>query len=189
MSDPLGAVHPQDFDGIATVSALGPQGMVTLRGAFSDAAFVAGVTSVTEVDLPEKRQIIEADGRAAAWMSPDEVMILCSFADAADLAAQLSVALEGQFALAVNVSDARAVFEVSGANARDVLAKLTPADVSADALMPGEMRRTRLAQVPSALWMTDQNTFRVFCFRSVGQYMFDLLKTAAQQGSDVKSLA
>lgn len=46
-------------------------------------------------------------------------------------------------------------------------------------------RRTRLAQVPAALRMVDDETFEVICFRSVAQYVFDLLKVAGQPGSEV----
>ena len=85
--------------------------------------------------------------------------------------------------LAVNVSDARAVFRISGAHSRDVLAKLAPVDLSPDSFTPGMIRRTRLAQVPAAFWIEDGDSFRLVCFRSVAQYVFDLLKTAAEAGS------
>ena len=98
---------------------------------------------------------------------------------------KLTKSLGKAHALAKNVSDARAVFEVSGAHARDVLAKLTPADVSPDAFGVGDIRRSRLAQVAGAFWVVDDHTFRIVCFRSVAQYVFDLLCVAAQPGSEV----
>ena len=91
----------------------------------------------------------------------------------------------GTHFLAVDVSDARAVFTVSGPQAREVMAKLTPVDMSADALPLGAFRRSKLAQVAAAFWMTDNETCQIICFRSTGQYMFDLLKIAAQPGSEV----
>ena len=65
------------------------------------------------------------------------------------------------------------------------MAKLAPVDVSPNAFLAGTFRRTRMAQVPAAFWMQDEGTFEVICFRSNAQYMFDLLKVAAQPGSGV----
>jgi sarcosine oxidase subunit gamma len=42
-----------------------------------------------------------------------------------------------------------------------------------------------MAQVAAAFWMVDAQTIQVVCFRSNAQYMFDLLKVAAQPGSEV----
>ncbi|MEO9629184.1 MAG: sarcosine oxidase subunit gamma, partial [Sulfitobacter sp.] len=46
-------------------------------------------------------------------------------------------------------------------------------------------RRTRMGQVPAAFWLREDGVFEVICFRSVAQYMFDLLSVAAQPGSEV----
>jgi len=86
----------------------------------------------------------------------------------------------------VDVSDARAVFDLSGPRARDVLAKLCPVDLSQDTFTVGMFRRTRMAQVPAAFWLRGPETFRIVCFRSQAQYVFDLLKVAAQPGSAVE---
>jgi sarcosine oxidase subunit gamma len=99
--------------------------------------------------------------------------------------AALNAALAGEHALVVNVSDARAVFRVTGPRCREVMAKLTPANVATDAFAPGQWRRTRLAQVAAAFHMPDAESFEIVCFRSVAQYMFDLLSNAARTGGEV----
>jgi sarcosine oxidase subunit gamma len=81
--------------------------------------------------------------------------------------------------MAVDVSDARCLFRLSGGPVREVLAKLTPADLHPDAFGPGEVRRTRLAQAAAAFWMPDAGTVELMAFRSVGTYVFDLLSNAA----------
>jgi len=58
-------------------------------------------------------------------------------------------------------------------------------DLSHDSFKPGMFRRTRMAQAAVAFWMVDQETFQVVCFRSNAKYVFDLLKVAAQNGSEV----
>jgi sarcosine oxidase subunit gamma len=120
-------------------------------------------------------------------MSPDELLLLLPYAQVAQTLTTLNEALAGMPFLAVNVSDARALFSVIGApnTVRETLAKLTPADLSPDALKPGELRRTRLAQIPAALWLMPDGSARVICFRSVAQYAFDLLKTAGAKGTEV----
>ncbi|MFW5881638.1 MAG: sarcosine oxidase subunit gamma, partial [Roseicyclus sp.] len=94
-------------------------------------------------------------------------------------------ALSESHHLALNVSDARATFAVEGpAGAlRDTLAKITPADMGALGL--AEMRRTRLQQVPAAIWFASETEARVICFRSVARYVFDLLALSAREGGEV----
>ncbi len=85
--------------------------------------------------------------------------------------------------MAVNVSDARAVFLIEGQGAREVLAKGAPVDMSSGVFGKREIRRTRIGQLAAAFWTLDGETFEVVCFRSVGAFMFDWLSNAAQEGS------
>ena len=84
--------------------------------------------------------------------------------------------------LAVVVSDARAVFRIEGQKADQVIAKLCPVDL--ETLAPGELRRTRAAQVAAAFWR-DETGFTLVCFRSVASYVMGLLTHSAQTGSEL----
>lgn len=170
---------------LAEITALPPQGMVTIRGALAEAAFADAVQSTTGIAVPDMRRITTDADRALAWMSPDELLLMCPHEQAASLAKALTEAFGDQFAMAVEVSDARAVFDIEGPLAREVLAKLAPVDLAPGVFEPGEMRRTRLAQVAAAFWMTGPDSFRLIAFRSVAQYVEDLLKTAAKPGTQV----
>ena len=97
----------------------------------------------------------------------------------------MQATLEGEHALVVDVSDARASFIVRGRAARDVMAKLAPVDLAPGQFEPGMFRRTRLAQVPVAFWMPTPEMFQLVCFRSHAVYVRDLLETAAAPGSAV----
>jgi len=185
MSEPTSALNRAEFKGIAKVEETGLHGMITLRGDQSSAAIKKAVLSVAGTVMPEQREAIFSDTGGVVWMSPDELMLLCPYSEVEARVAALNGALAGTHALAVNVSDARTVFRVSGPAARDVLSKLTPADLSPEVFGPGQVRRSRLAQVSAAFWMEDDETFGLFCFRSVAQYAFDLLKVAAAEGSEV----
>jgi len=183
MSNVVSALKGATYQGFAHVADMGPSGMITLRGDLGAAKLKTAVKAAIGVGVPAQRQIGFAADKAACWMSPDELLLLCAYEDAAAVLAKLQKSLAGVHHLAVNVSDARARIKVSGVDAREVLAKLTPADMAA--LATGEIRRSRLAQVPAAFWIADDETVEVICFRSVAQYVFDLLKTAAIPGGEV----
>lgn len=185
MSDPVSALNGARFDGIASVEEAGLCGMITLRGDFASAGFAAAVNSITGAALPEVGRISEGTEGAAAWMSTDELLLMVPYAEVEARLAALNEALKGEHALAVNVSDARAVFRISGDGARETLAKVAPVDLSAEAFQPGDFRRSRMAQVAGAFWLNGEGTFTVVCFRSVGEYVFKLLSASTHPQSAV----
>ncbi|MGX9355625.1 sarcosine oxidase subunit gamma [Roseobacteraceae bacterium S113] len=189
MSDPIAtprsALGGASFDGLVSIREYGPQGMITLRADLSDKTVAAAVKKATGLGMPAQRGTITKDDKAALWMSPDELMVLCAYEDVAKVLAALKQALGAVHALAVDVSDARAVFSLKGDGLRDVLAKITPADMRASALPVGELRRTRLAQVAGAFWFVGEEHVELICFRSVADYVFTLLSTAAAPGTEL----
>ncbi len=189
MSDSQSALAGARFYGIVSVAEAGLVGMITLRGDAKAKTFNDAVKESCGLDLPGQRQINREDDRALIWMSPDEWLLVVPYTDADTQVARLEKELAGSHSLAVNVSDARCVFDVNGADARDVLAKLFPVDLSKEGFSEGMIRRSRLAQVPAAVWMEGPDTFRVVCFRSVAQYVFDLLSGAAAEGGEVGHLS
>ncbi len=184
MSEAVTALNGASFDGLVQVRELPLTGMITVRARLGDADVQKALTSVTGCKMPGKGAITHAADCSLAWMSPDEAMIFCDYADAHDKVSVLTGAMGGAHALVLNVSDARAAFELTGAATRDVLAKLTPADLRDAAFGPGMMRRTRLAQVPAALWRTETGA-RIVCFRSVAGYVMELLSVAADADAPV----
>jgi sarcosine oxidase subunit gamma len=167
---------------------VGPQGMITLRGEAADPAFRAAIE--TEAPLPGVRRATTNGDRTLLWMSPDEWLLLTPYAEAEATAARLSTALQGVHHMAANVSDARAVFRLTGDAAREVIAKGAPVDLSRAAFRSGDVRRTRLGQLAVAFWLTeeDPDVFHLICFRSVAAYVFDWLQTSARQGGEVGHL-
>ena len=185
MSEAVSALNHAEFDGLAHVSEIGLQGMITLRGDLSAKAVKSAATNAAGVSMPAMNSV-ETDGDSGiCWMSPDEVLVMCAYEGVDATLAKMLTTLGKSHAMAVNVSDARAVFRVSGPFAREVMAKLCPVDFSPAVFKPGMFRRSRMAQVPAAFWMRDEQTFEIICFRSVADYVFDLLKIAAQPHSDV----
>lgn len=185
MSDPISAYPGAEAQGFVRVREMGRQGMVTLRGDLAARALQDAVAAATGQAVPGLRGIAGGLGSGVAWMSPDELMLFCDATKAPALASLVARALSGQHHLAVDVTDARAVFAIEGQGARDVIAKLAPVDMAPGRFVPGEIRRTRLAQIPAAFWMADAQTIHLVCFRSVANYAFDLLANAAQTPLDL----
>jgi sarcosine oxidase subunit gamma len=185
MSEAVTPLNGARFEGLATIVDAGLSGMITLRGDLASKEVKAAVKEAIGLDVPAQRQALSGQGTAALWMSPDELLLICAYDSLAETLATLDEALKGQHFLAVNVSDARTYMQISGAGAREVLAKLCPVDLSPDAFTPGMFRRTRMAQVPAAFWLDAEDTFHLICFRSVADYAFNLLKTAALPGGEV----
>lgn len=186
MSDSVTALGGASYgDGIARIEEVGLQGMITLRGDLAIPPVKNAATGVAAVDFPSQGQANCVEDRGICWMSPDELLVLCPYDVVPQNVAKMKKTLGKAHALVVDVSDARASFRVSGPAAREVVAKLAPVDLAPDRFEPGMFRRTRLAQVPVAFWMRDADTFQLICFRSQAQYVFDLLKVAAQPGSEV----
>lgn len=181
MSNAVSAVSGASFKGSITVADAGLQGMITVRGDLASAAMAKAVKAVTGAAMPELGTITSGKTGQAAWMSPDELFLLVEHSVADATAAKLDKALNKEHALAVNVSDARAVFTLEGPVIRDVLAKGSPANMAADALALNTVRRSRLGQLPVAFWLSTDKTATVICFRSVGEHVFNWLKTAAQK--------
>ncbi|TMV06348.1 sarcosine oxidase subunit gamma [Ruegeria sediminis] len=185
MSKPISALNHASYDGIARIEECGLQGMITLRGDLSDKVVIKAATAATGQKMPGQREANVEGETGLCWMSPDELLVLVPYAEVEAKLAEINKALDGTHSLAVNVSDARAVFRVSGPYAREVMGKVSPVDLSKEAFQPGQIRRSRLAQVAGAFWMDGADTFRVVCFRSAADYAFKLLKVAAQPGSEV----
>lgn len=175
MSDPVSALNGASFQGFAAIHEIGPLGMITLR-AKGVKALDKAIKAVTGTKVPAQRRIEVNGDRACGWMSPDEYLLIVPYGEVRDALASLAKSLAEEHHLAVDVSDARAVFRVEGERAAEVLAKLAPVDF--DKLEPGELRRSRTAQVAAAMWQQDGG-FTLVCFRSVARYVFDLLENAA----------
>ena len=182
MSNVVSALGHASYDGFARIREIGPLGMISLRAKPDLAGLAEVIRAVTGAALPGLRQIEIAGDKAAAWMSPDEYLLILPYAETDAALATIAQGLAGQHHLAVTVSDARAVFRIEGEKASQVLAKLSPVDFAN--LGPKELRRTRAAQVAAAFWAADGG-YTLVCFRSVAPYVMGLLTHSAMPGSEL----
>lgn len=171
MSDPATLAAPTRIEEVA------PLGMISLRAAPDTPGLAAAVKAVAGTGLPGQRGILMSADRAAAWMSPDEWLLVLPHAGVHNALKEIEKEFGSAHFLAADVSDARAVFRITGPGAEGVIARLCPVDLRH--LPKGELRRTRAAQVACALWRIEDG-FTLVAFRSVGRYMRDLLTNALQ---------
>lgn len=132
--------------------------------------------------IPDPLRITTDGSRALGWMSPDELLLILPVAEVAEALAALEQAVMGEHALVLDVSAMRAVFDITGPKAAQVLMKLCPADLAA--LPDDGFRRTRAAQVAAAFWRIPGG-FRLIGMRSVADYLDIILTNAATPGSDL----
>ena len=181
MSEPASALGHAAFEGFANVKEIGPLGMLSLR-AQPDLPGLEAALAALGLTRPEPRRIVVSGARSCGWMSPDEYLIVLPYGEAGPAMATLDQNLTGTHHLVANVSDARAVFRIEGEKAVQVLTKLMPVDFAT--LAPGELRRSRAAQVAAAVWVQDGG-FTLVCFRSAAGYVFRLLEHSAGPGSEL----
>lgn len=175
----VSALNGRSAEGRVSIRDEGLQGMISFRGDLAAAKVKSICKALTGMAVPKIRQA-NVDGETGlCWMSPDELLILLPYEDVTPALDKIATALKGQHYMAENVSDARALIEVEGADMREVLARLFPVDLHPDSFKPGEFRRSRMAQIPAAFWLRDETSAAVICFRSVATYGFDLLENAA----------
>ena len=180
---PRTALGGAKFKGFVSVTEAAALGMISLRAKSDVAGLTLAIKAAVGVELPTSGQILTQAGKAAAWMSPDEYLLIVPYAEVTGCLAQLRANLAGQHSLAVDVSDARAVFDVTGPKADQALSKICPVDFAA--LGSTQLRRTRTAQVAAAIWR-EGTGLRLVCFRSVAGYVMGLLTHSAQSGAEIR---
>ncbi|WP_207102124.1 sarcosine oxidase subunit gamma [Paracoccus shandongensis] len=167
-------------EALATITRITGLGMIAIRADLDRAG--DAIAEASGLAIPAMTRIVTDGSRSLGWMSPDELLLVLPVAERADALTTLTDALAGEHALVVDVSDARAVFDVTGPHAGDVIAKLMPVDL--DALPPDGLRRSRAAQTAAALWRIPGG-FRLIGFRSTADYLRLILENAAIPGSQL----
>jgi sarcosine oxidase, subunit gamma len=176
-------------DTYVSIREISERGMIDLRGLSSDRKFMAAAKAVLGLDLPKQPRTSATWGEVRAlWLSPDQWLITCARAKAQPLADELATALAGVHALAVNVSDMRAVIRLEGERVREVLMKGSTLDLTDGTYVPGTVRRMRFAEIAALLHIVEDTVIDVYVFRSYASYAWEFLHKAARSGSEVAAL-
>jgi len=181
---PLGGVARAQ--GLAVrIEEVADLGMIVLRADFGQPQARAALEEALGAAAPGPLARAVAGACALVWMAPDEYLLTLPRGDVAATLEQLGAALAGLHHLALDVSDARATFRLTGAGAREVVAKGMPADLSRRAFGAGAARRSHLGPVAAAVWVVAEapETLELVCARSVAGHVFDWLATSAREGT------
>ena len=133
--------------------------LTVLRGSGPD--FLTAVAGAIGVGLPETPN--RAAG-GALWLGPDEWLLVSG----EDRTGTLEAALAGQHCAIVDVSEARAVLELSGPGATEVLASGCRLDL--EPLRPGSCAQTALARAHVLLEPREGGVWRLYVGRSFAAY-------------------
>lgn len=158
--------------GVALVPA-GPANRVSLR---ADPSSVKTLSKALGLDLPVlPKTSVRNDGRLAAWLGPDEWLIIDETGDPSVDLARAKVLHSS-----VDISHRNTAILVSGEGARATLQSGCPQDLS-DAVFPvGAASRTVMGKIEVVILRTGETDFRVECWRSFSDYAFAFLSDAAR---------
>jgi sarcosine oxidase, subunit gamma len=158
---------------------------IDLRGHPQDGCFLEAARGVLGCDLPMIANTFTRTADVdALWLGPDEWLLVRAAGDAADLERRLREALAGRHVSIADVSDGRAVLELAGPRARNVLMHGTSLDVHPRQFKPGQCAQTLLARIPIVLQQSsDEPDYRIFVASSFAAYIAKWLCDAAREYS------
>lgn len=159
------------------VSVLPPAERLSLR---APEASVASLSRALGVTLPQKpKTSASKNGRTAFWLGPDEWFILDEAGGDPLADSTKAKALHS----AVGVSHRNVAFSVSGSGAQATVNAGCPQDLSLDAFPVGACSRTVLGKAEILLYRPAADMFRVECWRSFSDYVFNFLTEAARDAA------
>ncbi len=181
---PLGAVEPAQPP--PRESQLLERPFIThlnLRLDPTDADALAAAHQVLGLQLPLTPNTTAAGQELlAAWLGPDEWLLLAKHHQADSLVTDLQTALTSHFASVVDTSAGQTVIRLSGPSALDVLARGCALDLHPSVFPPGACAQTLLARAQALLIAVDDTpTFDIIVRRSFAPYTAAWLQDSAHQ--------
>jgi len=149
--------------------------LVRLRVAMPEAGRAAAA-----MQLPSTPLRWSGTDPAALWVSPDQWLLVGEAGSAEQLIGRCEAALEGILHNATDATDALTCIELEGVGARDLLAAFSGVDYDAGRFQAGQCVRTRMAKVAVLVRALADDRFELFVDRSVGGYLEQWLRRAAQ---------
>lgn len=173
------AINPFDLKEIAEF------GLLSVRGDLGSKRLSEALKFSTGLKVPTVRSFVNKSKVEAFWMSTDELLIKAPGKAIDGIESKMLKGLKDFHSSVVNISDSRSLFTIKGALCRDILGKLCPVDFDKKIFKIGDFRRTRMAQVPVALSLLEDNYFQIMCYRSVKEYVYNILKMSGCDNSNV----
>jgi len=147
---------------------------VSVRLDPADAALLERVHAALGIALPTTPNTAsgDPDGRHALWLGPDEWLVLGPGGSAPAIEAAVRGAAGDAFVVAVDVSANRLAFELSGADARELLESGCPIDLHPRSFGAGSCAQTLLARANVLLHQVgDAPRYRIWIRPSFARYL------------------
>lgn len=168
--------------GAAALTPLGDGARFIMRG---EAEGIAPKLAEQGVTLAEAAcTMSSSDSARALWLGPDEWMILPADGHGAEVAAAIRAALSGSHYQLADVSGYYTEIGISGARARDLLAKLTTLDMHPRGFQPGQVKGSMFGRVPAVLRLAPDTVPEEFALTvrwSHADYLWCLLARAGRE--------
>jgi len=155
---------------------------IDLRGDAANGDFNARVTAALGFDLPRANTWSGSPDRGALWLGPDEWLVVAQGDDSSTLEQTLRQILRDLHHSVVDLSANRTAIEITGREARLVLAKGMPIDLHAKVFAPSAVAQSLLARTQVIVQcLDDRPTFRLFVRPSFSAYVAEWLLDAAAE--------
>ncbi len=168
------------------------RGLVNLRGPAGDKTFDEAVQKALGVALPsEPNTTTGQDDLRVFWLGPDEWWVVTP-GDGPAMADKLRAAVAGQKAAVTDVSESRTCIHISGARARDLLAKGCPLDLHPRVFSAGRCAQSLCAKAMITLHQVADDSdggeadgsgpaYDVYVLNSFAEYLWLWLEDAARE--------
>jgi sarcosine oxidase subunit gamma len=156
-------------------------GKLDLRADPADTALMAALEAALGFALPVEPNHANGAGRICAlWLGPDEWLITTPPDGEDAMAEALREAVRGRHGAVTGVSDGRTVISLSGARAREVLAKGCSLDLHPRVFGPGRCAQSALAKAAVIVHQTDEGpSYDLYVDASFAAYLWAWLEDAA----------
>ncbi len=164
------------------------RGMIDVRGLTKDRKFMAAAKATLGTALPKKPRTSIVSGKfTCLWLSVDQWLIMCPLKDKDALLAKLNTAFDGVHAMVTDMSDARTVLRLKGAEVSHVLMKGGSIDFTQKMFTAGSVRRMTFADIPAMVHIVqgEPDTYDLLMFRSQAHHVWDWLALTARAGSNI----
>lgn len=164
------------------------RGMIDLRGNPDDPSFMAAAQKAIGLELPTEPRTSATKGKVSVlWLSIDQWLITMPIDSCDKMLASLQKETGTLFALACDVSDARAIIRLEGKGVREVLIKGTSVDLTKPEFVKGVVRRMTFAEIAAMCHIvgTSPDVIDLYVFRSYADYTWEWLEATATEASKV----
>ena len=164
-------------------------GKINLRGNPENTGFTQAVQNALGLVLPlEANTMSSSAGLRIFWLGPDEWLIHLPLETVDERIDILREALGNQHAAITEVSDYFSVLELSGPQARSIIASASPFDTRPQHFKTGQCTQTLFGHASILLWpLEDTPTFGIQVRWSYAQYVYDYLSQSMQNAEAIDS--